>query len=241
MAFLDIHSHILPCVDDGARNIDISLKLLDILNQQGVTNVIATPHFYPDTDNAEDFAQRVEESYLQLKNAISGTDYPKVHLGCELHYFNGMGKSKSLEQFVIKGTNYILLELPYGVAITKTILQDITDIYEIQGFKPIIAHIERYKRAKNFKKLLELISNGYALAHINAGAIVCKEDSRFCQKLIKRGYISYVASDAHSLNRRPPLIKQALNTITDKLGKSFANKLTSNSIKLLNEIEGTDA
>ena len=241
MAFLDIHSHILPCVDDGARNIDISLKLLDILNQQGVTNVIATPHFYPDTDNAEDFAQRVEESYLQLKNTINGTDYPKVHLGCELHYFNGMGKSKSLELFVIKGTNYILLELPYGVAITKTILQDITDIYEIQGFKPIIAHIERYKRAKNFKKLLELISNGYALAHINAGAIVCKEDSRFCQKLIKRGYISYVASDAHSLNHRPPLIKQALNTITDKLGKSFANKLTSNSIKLLNEIEGTDA
>ncbi len=238
MTFLDIHSHILPGVDDGAKDKETSIKLLEMLKEQGVTHVIVTPHFYPDTDNDKEFSELTKDAFVKLCEEIKGADLPKIYLGCELHYFSGIGKSKSLEQFVIKGTNYILLELPYTKVVTKTILQDIIDISEIQGLKPIIAHIERYRKAKGFKKLLKLVSDGYALAHINAGAVLAKEDSRFCQKLIKKGYISYLASDTHSIKNRPPMIKQALNVITERMGKSFANRLIIKSNRLLEEIEG---
>lgn len=240
MTFLDIHSHILPNVDDGARDNQTAIKLLEMLKEQGVTHVIATPHFYPDTDNAEEFSTLVNEAFLKLREDAENMDLPQIYLGCELYYFGGMGKSKSLGQFVIKGTNYILLELPYNSPVTKTVIQDIIDIVEVQGFKPILAHIERYKRAKGFKKLLKLISDGYVLAHINAGAVVSKEDARLCGRLIKGGYVSYLASDTHSVKNRPPMIKQALDAISDRMGKSYANRLIIKSNRLLEEIEGID-
>lgn len=240
MFYLDIHSHILPACDDGAKDIETSIELLKMLKEQNVTHVIATPHFYPDTDSAEDFAERVYDAYNQLCALAKGAELPKIYLGCELHYFSGIGKSKSLKQFVIRGTNYILLELPYDSVITKTVLQDIIDIREVQGFVPILAHIERYSKSKGFKKLLKLVSDGYALAHINAGAVVSKESAKLCEKLIKGGYISYLASDAHSVNHRPPLIKPALEVITNRLGKSFANRLAIKSNRLLEEIEAAN-
>lgn len=241
MTFLDIHAHILPAVDDGAKDMDTAIALLEALKEQGVTDVIATPHFYPDTDSAEDFVQLAQRAYSELKNEIAHKDLPRVFLGCELRYFGGIGKSRAIKQFVISGTNYLLLELPYGAPITKTVLQDIIDISERQGIIPILAHIERYSKVMGYKKLLKLISDGYAKAHINASAIVSKEDARLCNKLIKGGYVSYIASDTHSPDHRPPLIKQALDTITDKLGKSATNRFIIKSNRLLEEIEGANA
>ncbi len=238
MTFLDIHAHILPAVDDGAKDMENAIALLKMLKEQGVTDVIATPHFYPDTDNAEEFAEIINDTYNKLKKEILYKELPNVFLGCELRYFSGMGKSRAIKQFVISGTNYLLLELPYGAAITKTVLQDIMDISEIQGLIPIIAHIERYSKVSGFKKLLKLVSDGYAKAHINAGAIVSKETARLSDKLIKGGYISYLASDTHSVAHRPPLIKQALVAITERVGRSASNRLVINSNKLLDEIEG---
>lgn len=241
MTFLDIHAHILPNVDDGAKNTETAITLLQMLKEQGVTDVVATPHFYPDTDNAEEFAEKVTKAYSEIKSEAKVKDLPNVYLGCELRYFNGMGKSRAIKQFVIKGTNYLLLELPYGAPITKTTIKDITDINEQLGLMPILAHIERYSRVPGFKKLLKLISDGVAMAHINASAVVSKEDARLCEKLIKRGYISYLASDTHSPAHRPPEIKQALDRIAERLGRSVANRLIIKSNRLLEEVEVADA
>ena len=240
MTFLDIHAHVLPNVDDGAKDMETAVKLLEMLREQGVTDVVATPHFYPDEDNAEEFAKTVETAYNNLKKEMFGKELPNVHLGCELRYFSGMGKSSAIKQFVTKGTNYLLLELDYGAEVTKTVLQDIIDIKEQQGLIPILAHIERYSKVKGFKKLLKLISDGYAIAHINAGAVITKETTRLCEKLIKGGYASFLASDTHSVHNRPPLIKDALDVIADRLGRSAANRLIIKSNALLEEIEAAN-
>ena len=240
MTFLDIHAHILPNVDDGAKNMETSIKLLEMLKEHGVTDVIATPHFYPNEDNVEEFVDVVKSAYSDLQKELRGRDLPNVYLGCELRYFNGIGKSEAIKQFVIKGTNYLLLELPYGADVTKSVLQDIIDITEQQGLKPILAHIERYSNVKGYKKLLKLISDGYAIAHINAGAVITKETTRLCEKLIKGDYVSYIASDTHSVHNRPPLIKEAFAIITDKLGRSAANRFIIKSNALLEEIEAAN-
>ena len=237
MTFLDIHAHILPAVDDGAKDMETAITLLEMLQDQGVTDVIATPHFYPDIDSAEDFAELTQNAYNELKGEVLHRALPRVFLGCELRYFSGIGKSRAIKQFVIQGTNYLLLELPYGEPITQSVLQDIIDIGERQGLIPILAHIERYSRVKGYKKLLKLISDGYAKAHINAGAVVSKEDAKLCEKLIKGGYVSYLASDTHSPDHRPPFIKQALETIAERLGKSATNRFIIKANRLLEEIE----
>ena len=240
MTFLDIHAHILPDVDDGAKNMEVALALLEMLKEQGVTDIVATPHFYPVMDSAEEFFEKTKTAYDELCAATRDKDLPRVFLGCELRYFSGMGKSSAVKQFVISGTNYLLLELPYGAPITKTVLQDIIDIGEIQGIVPILAHIERYSKVSGYKKLLKLVSDGYAVAHVNAGGIVSKDSARVCFKRIKRGYVSFLASDAHSVDHRPPLIKQALGLIGEKLGRSASSRLVINSNKLLDEIEGAN-
>ncbi len=240
MTYLDIHAHILPEVDDGARDMETAITLLQMLKEQSVTHVIATPHFYPDSDNADEFAEIVQKAHQELTTEIKYRDLPTVFLGCELRYFSGIGKSNAIKQFVISGTNYLLLELPYGAPITKIVLQDIMDISERQGLMPILAHIERYNKISGYKKLLKLIADGYALAHINAGAVVTKETTRLCEKLIKGGYVSYLASDTHSPNSRPPQIDKALSVITERLGKSAANRLIIKSNRLLEEIEAAN-
>lgn len=240
MTFLDIHAHILPSVDDGAKDMETAIALLEMSKEQGVTDIIATPHFYPDTDSAEEFAEITTKAYTDLKNEIAHKELPNIYLGCELRYFNGMGKSRAIKQFVISGTDYLLLELPYGAPITKSVLQDIIDITERQGLTPILAHIERYSKVSGFKKLLKLISDGYAYAHINASSVVNKENARFCEKLIKGGFVSYIASDTHSPDLRPPLIKPALDTIAERLGNSAANRLVIKSNRLLEKIEGAN-
>ena len=240
MTFLDVHSHILPNVDDGAKDMETSVKLLEMLKEQGVTDVIATPHFYPIEDSIEEFVEIVDTAYNNLKQETLGKELPNVYLGCELRYFNGIGKSAAIKQFVISGTNYLLLELPYGVPITKLVLQDIIDISERQGLTPILAHIERYSKVKGYKKLLKLIIDGYALAHINAGGVLSKEEAKTCVKLIKGGFVSYLASDTHSVHNRPPQIKQALDVVADRLGRSATNRLIIKSNNLLEEIEAAN-
>ncbi len=238
MSYIDIHSHILPGIDDGARNLESSIELLKMLKEQNVTDVITTPHFYPDSDNAEEFAQKAALAYDALKKAVQNENLPTIHLGCELRYFNGIGKSRDINQFVIKGTDYLLLELPYGAPITKLVINDITALSE--NFNIILAHIERYHKVKDYKKLLKLISDGYAIAHINADGITSKEESKICEKLIKGGYISFVASDAHSPRSRPPKIKEALEAIAERIGRSEADRLIHNSNQLSEELQGFD-
>ena len=238
MSYIDIHAHILPDVDDGAKDMETSLALLEMLKEQGVTHVIATPHFYPDTDNVEEFVDTVSKAYSDLKREIEYKDLPNVYLGCELRYFVGMGKSCAIKQFAIQNTKYLLLELPYGAPVTKTVINDIVDIKEVLGLTPILAHVERYSKVPGFKKLLKLVSDGTALAHINAGAVISKEDARLCEKLIKGGYVSFLASDTHSVVNRPPYIKQALDVISSKLGRSAATRLVIKSNRLSDEIEG---
>lgn len=237
MTFLDIHAHILPGIDDGAKDVQTAITLLEMMKEQGITHVIATPHFYPDTDNAEEFIEFTRQVYNDFTKEIQNKDLPTIFMGCELRYFSGIGKSRAIHQFAIKGTDYLLLELPYGAPITKMVLQDIIDIHERQGLIPIMAHIERYSHVSGFRKLLKLIAEGYALAHFNAGGILSKETARVCEKLIKAGLVSFVASDTHSPEHRPPQIKAALDYIADRLGKSAANRLIIKGNRLLEELE----
>ena len=231
----DIHSHILPAVDDGAKTIEDSLLILAAMHRQGITDVIATPHFYPHHDNLEDYIKKTQSAFSELKNAIEDQNSPNIYLGCEILYYSGISKVSSLESFTINNSNYLLLELnPY--IINKTLFNELLYLMQERGIIPIIAHVERYYKARSYKLLLEFIKENNILTQINASSFFVKRYNNVLEKLFSLDLVTYIATDSHSLEQRPPLMRRALEIISVKYGEETKLKLLKNADNLFKEI-----
>ena len=144
---IDTHSHILPGLDDGSRNIDESIAMLKILKEQGITHVIATPHFkMTDKSNSiDEFITKRNKSYQELKNEIDrqGLDLPKIFLGAEVLLTMDFVEAKNKEKLCIENTNIMLIELPY-YEWQSWILRMLSNLCNDNNIEPIIAHADRY-------------------------------------------------------------------------------------------------
>ncbi|MGN0450527.1 MAG: tyrosine-protein phosphatase [Acutalibacteraceae bacterium] len=234
--FLDIHSHILPAVDDGAKSLDESLEILNKMKADGITDVIATPHFYADSDNLEDFKARTQAAFNSLTAATEGKELPRIMLGSEVLYYRGIGSTKTVREFCLNGSSYLLLELT-DRCITDSLFTDIYRLYNNLGITPIIAHLERYYKSTNYKKLLTFIKNEKILAQINASSFFIKGLSKTAEKLVKNGYINFIGTDAHSPDKRPPVMRDAMTYISERLGSKYASGFIRNSRILLEQIK----
>ena len=237
MGYIDIHSHILPAVDDGATNIDDSITLLKQEKANGVSSVICTPHFYPEAEELHIHLAKCRTAYEILQEAKKHEDLPEIFLGHEVQYFTGISKCADLDKLCIEGTTILLLELPFLVPLTEYMLKEVRSIDRDLGITIILAHIERYAHDKLFKKLLKIISNGEAKGQINAESALDPSISKTVQKLMKRGYVSYIASDAHSPNIRPVLIKKAYSALKEKYYSQLVG-IKKNTDKLESIIKG---
>ncbi len=229
---LDIHSHILPAVDDGAKNVEASIKLLEIMKQQGITDVIATPHFYPHNDTIEAFKERVGAS-LKLLNK-SAVNLPNIILGCELFYFNGISKSEFVKDFTLNNSCYILLE-PDPYSLTKGLMDEILYLKNDAGLIPIIPHIERYHKSQGYRAFLKFIKENKILTQVNASSFFDKSYNHALKKLFKNGIVTFVATDTHSIHR-PPMLEGALLEIEKRFSKKEKDRLLLNLQALYTEI-----
>ncbi len=236
--YFDIHSHILHNVDDGAKDLDVSLALLEKSYKQGVTDIISTPHFYPLDDSLEDFTERVEKSFREIKEATKDKQVPNIFLGCELLYYEGLSKATSLDQLTLGGSKYILLEPNYNF-LNSSFQNELLKLREI-GFTPIIAHIERFHKFFGFKKFLNFVKENNILTQVNATSFFSRRYSSVLKTLITKDVITYIASDTHSLDLRPPMTKWALEKIETFYGEEYKQKLINNSNQLLLEIAKKD-
>jgi protein-tyrosine phosphatase len=235
MGFIDIHSHILHGVDDGSKSLQMSLELLEMMKGQGITDVIATPHFDARYENFEEYTAKVNAAYEELLAATVGKDLPNIYLGSEVYYFKGIGKSYGIRNLALAGSRYILVELAFA-PIDDTVIKEIQGIYDNVGLKPIIAHVERYADLKGFKKLLKLLENGTALAQVNAPSVYMPRFKRVTHKLIKRGLVSFLATDTHSTDLRPPLLDTALLELEKQFGSKQKEIFDCNSDAILKQI-----
>ncbi len=232
----DVHCHILPALDDGARDTDTALALLKMMGEQGITQVIATPHFYASDTNIERFLKKRNSAYEALKAAAAekNMQIPEIKLGAEVYYFNGIGNSEGVKSLAIEGGRYILLELNHA-PVTDSMIRDIYNLQNSLGLVPIFAHIERFAKEKSFKRLLELIENGMAYAQINAEAVLDFYYKRTALKLIRGGYISLVGTDTHSIAHRPPKMQEAFDEIKKRFGQEVYELFAENGNRLFDE------
>ena len=210
----DCHCHILPGIDDGSKNVQISLNMLDMEVRQGVEGVIFTPHFYADMNSPSTFLKRREKALLELEAGLSQMPrYPEYILGSEVHYFRGMSRVDDLESLCIGNSDYILIEMPFRTW-QPQFIDEIEEISTVLGLKIIIAHIERY--FDQDKKLIKrLLDNPNLLIQCNAEFFLGKKQNQ-ALKFMKSGRIDLLGSDSHNLDSRCPNLAEAVEIMQKK-------------------------
>ncbi len=223
---VDIHSHILPGVDDGAKNADEALKLLSLELQNGVKSVCLTPHFNPSNDTLEGFLELRTAAFEQLKKEVDKVGIKiEFALGAEV-FFSPAILDTDPQKLCLGKSDYMLVEFPFKSY--PSWARDVFYRLMLAGITPIIAHVERYSYfVDDIELLAEFVDSG-CLAQINADCIAQKNGMRFIKQCIKRELVHFVASDTHHPVRRPPQIKKAMDYLVKKQ-PDFARKVTENS------------
>lgn len=196
----DYHSHILPGIDDGARDEAMSLAMLDMLNQQGVQRVIATPHFYAHREHSvEQFLLKRQAAFERIKSA---SPMQNILLGAEVSVEYGISELKDIEKLAIQGTKLILLELPYR-KYEEWMSEEIYHISAGYGLKVILAHIHRYCGYYNKSEMQSILKTD-AYFQINQDAFTHFKERNYAKSLIKQEYPIVFGSDCHNLTDRKP-------------------------------------
>lgn len=220
----DFHSHILPGIDDGSANVKESLQMLTFMYEQGVRHVVATPHFYANHDHPERFLERRRESEKALRKAIPHTKVPKLHIGAEVHYFDGMSDCDSLEKLTIDGSNYLLVEMPH-TSWSERHYRELLGIYQKCGITPVIAHIDRYISPFHTYGIPDLLAELPVMVQANASFFAGGLNRKLALRLLRRGQIHLLGSDCHNMTDRKPNLHEATQTIQKRLGKHALERI----------------
>ncbi len=225
----DLHTHILPGMDDGARDVTQSVAMLRMEREQGLKAVVLTPHFYSDRESIEHFLLRRKRSFSELicrLEQLPGEEYktlPALYLGAEVAWRSELLEKEELPLLCIGQTKNMLVELPFTPWTDGTIKQ----LYELIvcfGITPVIAHLERYldrQDPKIIRKLLELD----VPIQISCAAFEGFFVRRKVMKLLREGYTCLAASDCHDCTCRPPDMDMALKVIRRKLSEEKVSEL----------------
>lgn len=224
--WIDMHSHILPGIDDGAKNIKESLKMLDMAYKEGIRYVCATSHYsIGNTQTAEKRITLFNELRHQIKELHPDM---KLFLGSEILYSYDIPEQlKAGKVLTINAGKYILTEF-YPSESYKNIFEAIqTLIYA--GYRPILAHMERldclWKRTDRLDELRALS----VVFQMNTTSLIGGRfnfEVRQCRKLVKDGYIDILGTDMHGISHRPPVYRAAAEWIRENCGEKVFRRIT---------------
>ena len=219
---VDVHCHILPCIDDGPNEKEESLLILSLEKNQGVDRIVFTPHFYAHREKSvNDFLEKRQKAFDEIKNE---SPIKNMHLAAEVAIESDLSKLPNIEKLAIEGTNLILLELPYR-PFENWMAEEIYNISIKYGLKIILAHPHRYCDTYTDSQMDRVLSL-CSYWQINNGAFGNWKESRFVKKLIKKDVSKVLFStDSHSMEYRKPnwdllqkkckkeIIEQSMRTI----------------------------
>ena len=221
----DFHSHVLPRVDDGSASLGESIAMLQAEADQGISCVVATPHFYAQRDRMEEFLERRAEAEKRLRSEMENHDgLPQLVMGAEVLYFSGISEAKAIRDLTIGETDYILIEMPMPPW-KDEVFRELEQIHSRLGLVPIIAHIDRYIgpfRTFGIPKKLEQLP---VLIQANAEFFLDRHTASMALRMLRSGQIHLLGSDCHSMGSRCPNLGNALARITDRLGEAALDQI----------------
>ncbi|MBR6624165.1 MAG: capsular polysaccharide biosynthesis protein [Ruminococcus sp.] len=197
----DYHCHVLPEIDDGAKNTDMSVQMLEMLHGQGVERVTATPHFYAHREKSvRRFLEKRQQSYDKLMSCKN--PFGELILGAEVAVEHGISELEGIERLAISGTDLILLEFPYG-PYAEWMSEEIYNISCEYHLTPVIAHIHRYIGYYSRSEMEHILKTN-AVFQINNEAFGSFREKRFVKALMKSGVPVVFGSDSHNMSGRRP-------------------------------------
>lgn len=225
--FCDIHTHILPGIDDGARDWDMCLEMIDRAWDGGIRQIIATPHYLPWQKKKTNPLQivRLCGEVQQRVRAELGYEI-KIYPGQEIYYHVDMIEEiRRGEILTMAGTRHILVEFPIDIS-AQQLKQAVRHICESR-YIPILAHIERYECLRINETLEEAAELG-ALFQINIKSLqggMLNQTTRWCKHQLQERKIDFLASDMHNLSSRPPTSYEMLDWVGKKLDREYQREI----------------
>lgn len=223
---IDMHSHILPNIDDGAKSIEMSMRMARIYVANSFSRVVATPHLfdYSDSDYSSKILNSVKEmNGLFYDNGIELTVLPGNEIYVSANTVSDLLSDKALS---INNGRYVLFELP-----SSDIPMDTANIiYELRlkGFSPILAHPERNSVIiNNPDRLQDLVEMG-AYAQLNLKSLdgfYGKAIKKTAFRFLKNELYSFIGTDSHSDGRRSPNVMHEMETLKSAVAKEYYWKL----------------
>jgi len=224
---VDFHSHILPGIDDGSSSLEESVTMLKKEKVQGIQSVVATPHFYPQSDTPERFLSRRKQAEEQLRSAFKQhADLPQLIVGAEVHYFPGISNSDAVNELTIGESGYILIEMALPPW-TERMYRELEEFYTRRDVVPIIAHIDRYISTFHTHGIIQRLSELPVLVQANASFFLRRSTRAMAMRMLKNDQIHLLGSDCHNLTTRPPNLGDALKVVQNRLGPDAVHKIVN--------------
>ena len=220
---IDIHSHILYGLDDGAEDRDTSLAMLKIAAETGTTDIVATPH----SDSQFQYQPALVDERIRELNELTGNK-PRIHRGCDFHLSidNVQACMRDHTVYTINGLCYLMVEFAefFVPPSTENILSQLTGI----GIVPIITHPERNPVLRDSTARLQRWIESGCLLQVTAQSLTDRfgrEAHHATWNWLRNGMVHVLASDAHDTIHRPPRLDLAHAIVSEKLGPDVADML----------------
>lgn len=241
---IDFHSHILPNIDDGSRSMEESINLIREATEAGFAGIISTSHYLQDYYECDEQERRklledIDDEAPKLSNNI-GMQMPKLYLGSEIYITTDMiNLLEEKKASTINNTKYVLFELPMNSR--PLFVKDV--VYKLieDGYRPIIAHPERYSYVKEDIGFVKELKDMGALFQSNYGSIIGmygNSAKKTVKKLLKENLISFLGSDVHKTGQIYPKIPKILKKLNRWIPSDMVQNLTTfNAQKVLENQE----
>ena len=230
---IDVHTHILPFVDDGSESLEESFKMIEREISFGISDIIITSHALR-LDLKKVSKQELIDAFAKFCILVQNKYDVKLYLGQEIAYTDKMiSLLKNKELLSINNSEYLLLELPFDEAISD--IDEVIFSCRVLGYKVIIAHVERYSYY-NFRQLEELKKIG-VLFQVNSNSITGrsgKDIQKLSFKLFKKKMVDLVGSDVHAFRTND--LNEAFLMIVKRFGEEVANLVFSQNAQKLFKI-----
>ncbi len=219
----EYHCHILPGIDDGSENAEMSIKMVEMMHTQGVERICATPHFYAHREKSiADYIKKRQDAFDAIKDKLSVSD---IRLGAEIAVEQGISEMKDIEKLAIDGTNIILLELPYR-PYAKWMSEEIYNISAEFGLRIMLAHVHRYLEYYS-KEEIETVLSTNAILQLNNEAFSNWHEKRIAKTVLSEHTDFAFGSDAHNISTRKPnwdLLKKKVKEDVISVSDSMLDK-----------------
>ena len=235
----DLHNHLLPGIDDGAPDLETALQLARVAVQDGITHLVCTPHIHP--GRYDNTPQSIQQALDQLRQGLAEAGIAlqlsaaaEVRFGVEL--MAGIADDSLPMLGHWQGKRVLLLEFPHGEVPFGA--EKLTGWLIQRNILPMIAHPERNKGLMRHPGRLKPFLDQGCLLQVTAGAVAGRFGSaaeELAADLLRAGHVTLLASDAHNLQHRPPILSEGLQRAAQLIGDSAAEKLVLHNPQLLSQ------